>query len=65
MTDDPQSDNWKSDWLVKDLREKLGGAYQPTISTIQEIADIMVSIAANLNIDGSDKVPLTLHLESF
>ncbi|RYP46715.1 hypothetical protein DL768_007123 [Monosporascus sp. mg162] len=55
MIDDPQSDDWKSDCLVKDLREKLGSAYQPTLSTIQEIADIMVSVAASLNIDGSDK----------
>ncbi|GKT45905.1 uncharacterized protein ColSpa_06086 [Colletotrichum spaethianum] len=56
MINDPQSDDWKSEWLVKDLREKLGNAYQPAFSTIQEIARIMISVAANLNIDGSDKV---------
>lgn len=61
MIDDPQNDKWKSDWLVEDLSEKLGTAYQPTISTIQEIVDIMVSVAASLNIDGSDKVRRTLH----
>ncbi|KDN62991.1 hypothetical protein CSUB01_10457 [Colletotrichum sublineola] len=56
MINDPQSDKWKSDWLVKDLRENLGLAYQPAFSTIQEMADIMVSVAAKLNIEGSDKV---------
>jgi hypothetical protein len=64
MIDYPQSDYWKSDCLVKDLREKLGSAYQPTFSTIQEIADIMVSVAASLNIDGSDKVWRTAHPDS-
>ncbi|KAK2049548.1 hypothetical protein LZ31DRAFT_316865 [Colletotrichum somersetense] len=56
MISNPQSDDWKSEWLVRDLREKLGSAYQPAFSTIQEIADIMVTVAANLNINGSDKV---------
>jgi hypothetical protein len=56
MVNDPHGDDWKDVWLVKDLEEKLGHAYQPTMSTIREIADIMVSVAAGLNIEGSDKV---------
>ncbi|KAK2053278.1 hypothetical protein LY76DRAFT_629598 [Colletotrichum caudatum] len=56
MIGNPQSDDWKSERLVRDLREKLGSAYQPAFSTVQEIADIMVIVAANLNINGSDKV---------
>jgi hypothetical protein len=53
---DPQSDDWKDEWLVTELQEKLGNAYQATMSTIREIADIMVSVATALNIEGADKV---------
>jgi hypothetical protein len=53
---DPHSDDWKDEWLVKELQEKLGHAYQPAMSTIKEIADIMGSVATALNIDGADKV---------
>ena len=56
MIDNPQSDLWKTNALVQDLQSQLGHAYPSSMSTIQEIADIMVCIAANLNIEGSDMV---------
>jgi hypothetical protein len=56
MIEDPHSDLWKDDDIVKGLQSKLGHAYLSSMSTVQEIAEIMVSIAASLNIDGSDKV---------
>ncbi|KAI0127544.1 hypothetical protein BJ170DRAFT_683381 [Xylariales sp. AK1849] len=56
MIDDPCSDLWKNESVVEDLQSKLGHAYLSSKTTIEEIADIMVCIAASLNIDGADKV---------
>ncbi|KAF5005061.1 hypothetical protein FDECE_8477 [Fusarium decemcellulare] len=56
MIEDPQSPLWKEPSLVDELQSRLGRAYAPSITTIQEIADIMIYIAAYLNIDGSSTV---------
>ncbi|KXH63909.1 hypothetical protein CSAL01_02185 [Colletotrichum salicis] len=56
MVADPQDELWKSKELVADLKRDLGKAYNPSMDTVTEMASIMVAIAANLNIKGSDKV---------
>lgn len=56
MINHPYSDLWKDKKVVEDLQSKLGNAYLSSMSTVREIAEIMVSIAASLNIDGSDEV---------
>lgn len=56
MVNDPRCDHWKSPILVGALQEHLGIAYEPGMSTIHEIAAIMIAIAQCLNISGADKV---------
>lgn len=56
MIRNAQSHLWRADTLAEDLQSKLGLAYAPTMSTIGEINDIMIRIAADLNIDGADQV---------
>lgn len=58
MVADPQNELWKSKELVADLKRDLGKAYNPSMDTVTEMASIMIAIAANLNITGSDKVRL-------
>ncbi|KAK4186117.1 hypothetical protein QBC35DRAFT_413475 [Podospora australis] len=53
MIDNPRSEHWKDQTLIEALQDKLGTAYEPCLSTINEIADIMVMIAKCLNIDGN------------
>jgi len=56
MVSDPSCAHWKSEDLVDALQDRLGTAYEPCMSTINEIAGIMAEIAKCLNIDGADKV---------
>ncbi|KAK3341838.1 hypothetical protein B0T25DRAFT_488810 [Lasiosphaeria hispida] len=56
MINNPNCDNWKSADLEDALRDQLGTAYEPCMSTVNEIAEIMVTIAKCLNIKGTDKV---------
>ncbi|EXF84066.1 hypothetical protein CFIO01_11620 [Colletotrichum fioriniae PJ7] len=56
MVANPQHELWKSKELVADLKRDLGKAYNPSMDTVTEMASIMIAIAANLNITGSDKV---------
>ncbi|KAF6839587.1 hypothetical protein CPLU01_01724 [Colletotrichum plurivorum] len=56
MIEDTKHRLWSSKGLVEALEDDLGQAYRPSMSTIHEMADIMVAISASLNIQGSDKV---------
>lgn len=56
MVSDPNCVHWKSEDLVDALQDRLGTAYEPCMSTINEIAGIMTDIAKCLNIEGADKV---------
>ncbi|KAK3376206.1 hypothetical protein B0T24DRAFT_216608 [Lasiosphaeria ovina] len=56
MINNPNCDSWKSADLEDALQDQLGTAYAPCMSTVNEIAEIMVTIAKCLNIKGTDKV---------
>ncbi|KAK0707941.1 hypothetical protein B0H67DRAFT_588952 [Lasiosphaeris hirsuta] len=56
MINNPNCDGWKSADIEGALRDQLGAAYSPCMSTVDEIAEIMVTIAKCLNIKGTDKV---------
>ncbi|KAM4063740.1 hypothetical protein HRG_006855 [Hirsutella rhossiliensis] len=56
MIDKPGCDLWRRTNLVEDLEQRLGIAYKPCMSTIQEIAEILMAIAGSLDIEGADKV---------
>ncbi|KAK4204394.1 hypothetical protein QBC40DRAFT_97816 [Triangularia verruculosa] len=54
MIENPSSEHWKDSHLVSALQDKLGTAFEPCMSTINEIADLMLSISKCLNIEGTD-----------
>jgi hypothetical protein len=56
MMEDARSDLWNDGPIADGLRDTLGSAYDPLILTILEIAEILGSIAAHLNIEGSQQV---------
>jgi hypothetical protein len=56
MMDNPRSDLWKVGPVADRLRDTFGSAYKPLIFTIEEISEILGSIAAHLNIKGSQQV---------
>ena len=56
MINNPNCDDWKSADLENALQDQLGDAYTPCMSTVKEIAEIMVAIAKCLNIKGTDQV---------
>lgn len=56
MMDDPRNKFWKEGDIADSLRDHLGPAYSPFILTIDEVSEILVEIAACLNIPGSQQV---------
>jgi hypothetical protein len=56
MMDNPRSGLWKDGGITSQLQEKLGSAYHPCMMTIEEIKEIMIRLAKNLNIDGACEV---------
>lgn len=56
MMEDPRSKLWREGDVAESLRDQLGPAYGPLILTIDEVSDILVEIAACLNIPGSQQV---------
>ncbi|KAK2735765.1 hypothetical protein FQN57_001145 [Myotisia sp. PD_48] len=57
MIENPSSsDLWKDGYCAKMLRDKLQLAYDPCMSTIEDIKSIIVSLAKCLDIDGADQV---------
>jgi hypothetical protein len=56
MMEDPQSKLWREGDVANGLRERLGPVYGPFIITIDEVSEILVEIAACLNIPGSQQV---------
>ncbi|KAF9882109.1 hypothetical protein CkaCkLH20_00145 [Colletotrichum karsti] len=57
MIADPQSQLWNSKYLADDMETELGRAYKPCMGLVKNIAESLETIATNLNIEGSDKVP--------
>jgi len=47
---------WKDGELADQLRDKLGKAFNPYLYTVQEIEELMKSLAEMLNIEGSNEV---------
>jgi hypothetical protein len=56
MMDDPRSELWRKGDIADSLRDHLGLVYSPFILTIDEVSDILVEIAACLDIPGSQQV---------
>ena len=56
MINNPNCGGWKSADLEDALKDQLGDAYTPCMSTVKEMAKIMVTIAECLNIKGTDQV---------
>jgi hypothetical protein len=56
MMEDPRSELWREGDIADSLRDKLGPVYGPFILTIDEVSEILVEIAACLNIPGSQQV---------
>ncbi|KAJ6120118.1 hypothetical protein N7523_004398 [Penicillium sp. IBT 18751x] len=56
MMEDPRSELWREGDIADSLRDKLGTVYRPFILTIEEVSEILVEIAACLNIPGSQQV---------
>lgn len=56
MMEDPQSKLWREGDVAETLRDRLGPVYTPFIITIDEVSEILVEIAACLNIPGSQQV---------
>lgn len=56
MMEDPRSELWTMGDIADSLRDKLGAVYGPSISTIDEVSEILVEIAVCLNIPGSHQV---------
>lgn len=56
MIEDPHHHLWASTEMVLDLKRDLGGAFDSSMETIEEISSILVTIFASLNIQGSDRV---------
>lgn len=56
MIEDPRSDLWREGDIADSLRDNLGPVYGPFILTIDEVSEILVEIAACLNISGSQQV---------
>jgi hypothetical protein len=63
MMDDTESGLWKDADLADQLRQRLGKAYNPYLSTIKEIEGIMKTLAEKLDIAGAAKV--SLHSRGF
>ena len=63
MMEDIDSDLWKTGSIADGLRATLGSAYDPLILTVREIAEILSSIAAHLNLKGSQQVSQSIPLE--
>lgn len=59
MMEDPKSSLWKDETLADKLCLMLGPTYDAFMLTIQDIDDIMASIAKCLNIEGAQKVSRT------
>ncbi|KAF4827165.1 hypothetical protein CGCTS75_v008447 [Colletotrichum tropicale] len=55
MISDPQSELWTDDDLTGDLKDEWGSSYVPCIGLVRDIAASLETIAANLNIEGSDQ----------
>lgn len=56
MMEDPRHRLWREGDVADSLRDKLGSVYDPLILTIDEVSEILVEIAACLNIPGSQQV---------
>ncbi|KAF4880732.1 hypothetical protein CGCSCA1_v000446 [Colletotrichum siamense] len=56
MVEDPQDHLWTSRELLLDLKSELSRAYGPCMALVKEMEAVMVTIAAGLDIDGSDQV---------
>lgn len=56
MMNDGNNALWKSDNMADALRERLGDAYPAYMQTIQQIKEIIVSLAKKLDIKGADQV---------
>ncbi|KAJ5175165.1 uncharacterized protein N7482_001042 [Penicillium canariense] len=56
MMEDSRSALWREGDIADSLRDKLGPVYGPFILTIDEVSEILVEIAACLNIPGSQQV---------
>ncbi|KAJ5689685.1 hypothetical protein N7462_004077 [Penicillium macrosclerotiorum] len=55
MMEDPRSNLWREGDIADSLRNQLGPVYGPFIHTIDEVSEILVEIAACLNIPGSQQ----------
>lgn len=56
MMEDPRSELWRKGDIADGLRDRLGSVYDPLILTIEEVSEILVEIAACLDIPGSQQV---------
>ncbi|CAI0644042.1 unnamed protein product [Colletotrichum noveboracense] len=56
MIADPQSQTWRSEGFAEDMKIELGRAYDPCMGLVKNIAGTLETIAANLNIEGSDRI---------
>ncbi|MCJ1349603.1 hypothetical protein MMC31_007844 [Peltigera leucophlebia] len=56
MLNDGNNALWKSDDMADALRERLGDAHPAYMQTIQQIKEIILSLAKKLDIEGADQV---------
>ncbi|KAI8250652.1 hypothetical protein K4K58_009564 [Colletotrichum sp. SAR11_239] len=56
MITDPQGQIWRSEGFAEDMKIELGRAYDPCMGLVKNIAGTLETIAANLNIEGSDRI---------
>jgi hypothetical protein len=50
MMDDPRNKLWREGYIADNLRDQLGLVYKPFLLTIEEVAEILAELSANLNI---------------
>lgn len=56
MISDPQCELWTDENLTGDLRDEWNSSYEPCIDLVRDIGENLETIAASLNIEGSDQV---------
>lgn len=56
MTSNSNNALWKNKDMVDALQERLGNLYQPYMKTIQQMEEILTSLAKALDIKVADKV---------
>jgi hypothetical protein len=56
MMTDPRCDLWKSGKICANLRTKLGIAYLPYLSTIEDVEAILMTISKHVNLEKSSRV---------